>query len=53
VHQTAITKNKIERVLASCKNMIEKSSIKTGRFKNSNQDEVIVRVTKKKAAKSK
>lgn len=50
-HQTAITRNKIERVLESCSNMIEKSSIKVGRFKGHNQDEIVVRVTKKKPKK--
>lgn len=52
-HRTAITENKMKKVIASCSNMIEKSSIKRGRRKGANQDEIVVRVTKKKEVPAK
>jgi predicted SAM-dependent methyltransferase len=50
-HRTAITENKMNKVISSCRNMIDKYDIKRGRFKGKNQDEIIVTVTKKKAKK--
>jgi predicted SAM-dependent methyltransferase len=50
-HQTAITENKMKKVISSCRNMIEDYKIDTGRRKGANQDEVVVTITKKKADK--
>lgn len=50
-HQTAITENKMKKVVASCRNMIEDYKIDTRRRKGANQDEVVVTITKKKAKK--
>lgn len=50
-HQTAITERKMKKVIASCRSQIEDYKVESGRFKGKNQDEIIVTLTKKKAAK--
>jgi predicted SAM-dependent methyltransferase len=52
-HQTAITENKMKKVISSCRNMIDRYDIKKGRFKGSNQDEIVVTIFKKKDKKEK
>lgn len=47
-HLTAITENKMESILASCDNLIEKFTLKRGRPRGKNQDVIRVRVIKKK-----
>jgi len=50
---SAITENKMKKIIRSCSNMIEKHTMEVGRFEGKNQDEIVVEITKKKSKKEK
>lgn len=52
-HLSAITENKMKKIIRSCSNMIEKHTMEVGRFEGKNQDEIVVEIIKKKAKKEK
>jgi len=48
-HRTAITENKMKKIIRSCAGMIEKHTMTVGRNEGCNQDEIVVEIIKKKA----
>jgi len=48
-HLSAITENKMKKIIRSCSNMIESHTMEVGRFEGKNQDEIVVEIIKKKA----
>ena len=48
-HRTAITPNKMKKIIRSCAGMIEKHTMTVGRNEGCNQDEIVVEIIKKKA----
>jgi len=48
-HLSAITENKMKKIIRSCGTQIESHTMEVGRFEGKNQDEIVVEIVKKKA----